>query len=82
MKSVPYDTNDMKFVDTEIMSCVQKCNDESYNITVYDVIDAATHLKDGLSSDHFIDGNRHLCVLLSILFTLFSILRHGFSPYF
>ena len=33
---------------------------------------------EGLSSDHFIHGNRKLYVLLSILFTLF--LRHGFSP--
>ena len=33
---------------------------------------------EGLSSDHFIHGNRQLYVLLSILFTLF--LRHGFSP--
>ena len=62
-----------------------QCNDESYNITVPDVMNAVTHLKDGksdgyegLSSDHFIHGNRQLYVLLSILFTLF--LRHGFSP--
>ena len=48
-------------------------------------MNAVTHLKDGksdgyegLSSDHFIHGNRQLYVLLSILFTLF--LRHGFSP--
>ena len=55
---------------------------ESYNITVPDVMNAVTHLKDGksdgyegLSSDHFIHGNRQLYVLLSILFTLF--LRYG-----
>ena len=54
-------------------------------MTVHDVMNAVTHLKDsisdgyeGLSSDHFIHGNRHLYVSLSILFTLF--LRHGFSP--
>ena len=48
-------------------------------------MNAVTHLKDGksdgykgLSSDHFIHGNRQLFVLLSILFALF--LRHGFSP--
>ena len=75
----------MKLIEREIMSRVQKCNDESYNITVHDVMNAVTHLKDGksdgyegLSSDHFIHGNRQLYVLLSILFTLF--LRHGFSP--
>ena len=83
--SVPYDTNHMKLIEREIMSRVQKCNYESYNIIVPDVINAVTHLKDGksdgyegLSSDHFIHGNRQLYVLLSILFTLF--LRHGFSP--
>ena len=71
------------------MSRVQKCNDESYNITVLDVMNAVTHLKDKFhlkgksdgyekfSSDHFIHGNRQLYVLLSILFTLF--LSHGFS---
>ena len=48
-------------------------------------MNAVTHLikcksdvSEGLSSDHFIHGNRKLYVLLSILFTLF--LRHGFSP--
>ena len=83
--SVPYDTNHMKLIEREIMSRVQKCNDESYKITVPDVMNAVTHLKDGksdgyegLSSEHFIHGNRQLYVLLSILFTLF--LRHGFSP--
>ena len=42
------------------MSRVQKCNDESYNITVHDVMNAVTHLKDrkadgyeGLSSAGF-----------------------------
>ena len=75
----------MKLIEREIMSRVQKCNDESCYITVHDVMNAVTHLKnsksdvyEGLSSDHFIHGNRHLYVLLSILFTLF--LRHGFSP--
>ena len=51
------------------MSRVQKCNDESYNITVPDVMNAVTHLKDGksdgyegLSSDHFIHGNsNYMC---------------------
>ena len=83
--SVPYDTNHMKLIEREIMSRVQKCSGESYNITVPDVMNAVTHLKDGksdgyegLSSDHFIHSNRQLYVLLSILFTLF--LRHGFSP--
>ena len=33
--SVPYDTNHIKLIEREIMSRVQKCNDESYNITVH-----------------------------------------------
>ena len=83
--SVPYDINDMNLIEREIMSLVQKCNDESYNITVHDVMNSVTHLKDGkfdgyerLSSDHFIHCNIHFYVLLSILFILF--VRHGFSP--
>ena len=35
----------MKLIERE-MSCVQKCNDESYNITVHDVMNAVTHLND------------------------------------
>ena len=73
-----------KMANAEVMTRLQKCNDDSYNITVHDVMNAVTHLKrgksdgsEGLSSDHFIHGNRTLYVLLSILFTLF--LRHGFS---
>ena len=84
--SVPYDNiTEMKRIEAEVMTRLQKCNDDSYNITVHDVMNAVTHLKtgksdgsEGLSSDHFIHGNRKLYVLLSILFTLF--LRHGFSP--
>ena len=48
-------------------------------------MNAVTYLKagksdgyEGLSSNHFIYGNRQIYVLLSNLFTLF--LRHGFSP--
>ena len=50
----------MKLIEREIMSRVQKCNDESYKITVPDVMNAVTHLKDGKSdgyeglSNHFI----------------------------
>ena len=76
--SVPYDNKEMKHIEAEVMTRLQKCNDDSYNITVHDIINAVTHLKtgksdgpEGLSSDHFIHGNRKLYVLLSILFTLF-----------
>ena len=83
--SVSYDNTKMKRIEAEVMTRLQKCNDDSYNIIVHDVMNAVTHLKtgqsdgsEGLSSDHFIHGNRKLYVLPSILFTLF--LRHGFSP--
>ena len=83
--SVPYDNTEMKRIEAEVMTRLQKCNDDSYNITVHDVMNAVTHLKkgksdvsEGLFSDHFIHGNSKLYVLLSILFTLF--LRHRFSP--
>ena len=35
-----------------LMSRVQKCNDESYKITVPDVMNAVTHLKDGKSDGY------------------------------
>ena len=57
--SVSYDTNDIKLIERKIMSRVQKCNDESCNITVHDVMDAVTHLKDGKS-----DGYEELFYLL------------------
>ena len=83
--SFPNDNTDMKRIEAEVMPRLQNCNDDSYNITVHDVINAVTYLKtsksdgsEGLSSDHFIHGNRKLYVLLSILFTIF--LRHCFSP--
>ena len=72
---VPNDTNDMKLIEREIMSRVQKCNDESYNISVHDVMNAVTHLKagksdgyEGLSSDNFIHVDRQLYVLYFIYF--------------
>ena len=77
--SVPYDNTEMKRIEAEGVTRLQKCNDDSYNITVHVIVmNAVTHLKtgksdgsEGLSSDHFIHGNRKLYVLLSILFTLF-----------
>ena len=83
--SVPHDTNDMKLIEREIMLRVQKCNDESYNIAVHDVMNAVTHLKDGKSEDMkdfqviILFMVLDIYMLLSILFTLF--LRHGFSPH-
>ena len=61
----------MKRTEAEVMTRLQKCNDDSYNITVHNVMNAVTHLKtgksgmsEGLSSDNFIHGNRKLYVLL------------------
>ena len=83
--SFPNDNIDMKRIEAEVMPRLQNSNDDSYNITVHDVMNAVTYLKtgksdgsEGLSGDHFIHGNRKLYVLLSILFTI--ILRHCFSP--
>ena len=83
--SVPYDTEEMKRIESEVLSRVQRCSDNNYCITVQDVMNAVTHLKigksdgsEGLFSDYFINGTRRLYVFLSILFTVF--LCHGFSP--
>ena len=32
--SVPYDNTEMKRIEAEVMTRLQKCNDDSYNITV------------------------------------------------
>ena len=42
--SVPYDSTEMKRIEAEVMKRLQICNDDSYNITVHDVINAVTHL--------------------------------------
>ena len=83
--SVPYDTEEMKRIESEVLSRVQRGSDSNYCITVQDVMNAVTHLKlgksdgsEGLFSDHFINVTRKLYVFLSILFTVF--LCHGFSP--
>ena len=62
--SVPYDTEEMKRIESEVLSGLQRCSDNSYWITVQDVMNAVTHLKLGKSdgserlfSDHFINGN-------------------------
>ena len=61
------------------MSRVQKCNEENYNITVHDVMNAVTHLKDGKSdgyegllSNHFIYGNRQLYVVIHFIYFVFK----------
>ena len=42
--SVPYDNTEMKRIEAEVMTRLQKCNDDSYNITVHDVMNAALHI--------------------------------------
>ena len=47
--SVPYDNTEMKRIKAEVMTRLHKCNDDSYNITVHDVMNAVIHLKTGKS---------------------------------
>ena len=82
--SVPYNREEMRRIESEVLSRVERCSDHSYCITVQDVMNAVTHLKlcksdgsEGLFSDHFMNGTRKLYVYSSILFTLF--LCYGFS---
>ena len=65
--SVPYNTEEMKRIESEVWLCVQRCSDNNYCITVQDVMNAVTHLKlgksdgsEGLFSNHFINGTRKL----------------------
>ena len=67
------------------MSCIERQSNDCYCIPIEDVINAVGHFKvsksDGseeLFSDHFINGNKHLQIFLSLLFTHFLV--HGFSP--
>ena len=80
--SVPYDTSEMKSIESSVLSRILNSSCSDYIITVTDVI---AHLKSGKSdgsedlfSDHFIHGTHHFYVILSILYT--SMLSHGFSP--
>ena len=65
--SVPYDTKEMKRIESGVLSHVQRGSDNSYCKTVQDVMNAVTHSKlgksdgsEGLFSDHFINGTRKL----------------------
>ena len=46
---VLYDNTEMQRIEAEVMTRLQKCNDDSYNITVHDVMNAVTHLQTGKS---------------------------------
>ena len=83
--SVPYDTSEMKSIESSVLSRILNSSCSDYIITVTDVMNAIAHLKsgksdgsEGLFSDHFIHGTHRFYVILSILFT--SMLSHGFSP--
>ena len=78
--SVPYDKDEMKCIETEIMSRIERQSNGCYCTTVQDVIDAVAHLKVGkfdgseaLFSDHFINGTKHLHVFLLSFIYNFSI---------
>ena len=64
---VPYDTcnAEMKRIEAEVTTRLQKCNDDSYNITVHGDMNTTINLNTGksdgperLSSDHCIYANR------------------------
>ena len=82
--SVPYDTSEMKSIESSVLSRILNSSCSDYIITVTDVMNAIAHLKsgksdgsEGLFSDHFIHGTHRFYVILSILFT--AMLSHGFS---
>ena len=77
--------DEMKCIETENMSRIERQSNDCSCITVQDVTNAVAHLKigksdrsEGLFSDHFINGNKHLHVSLSLLFALFLV--YDFSP--
>ena len=61
--SVPYDTSEMKSIESSVLSRILNSSCSDYIITVTDVMNAIAHLKsgksdgsEGLFSDHFIHG--------------------------
>ena len=57
----------MRRIESEVLSHVHRCSDNSYCVTVQDVMNAVTHSKlgksdgsEGILSDHFINGTRKL----------------------
>ena len=67
--SVPYDKDEIKCIETEIMSRIKRQSSGCYYIIMQYVINAADYFKvdtsdwsEGLFSDHFININKHLHV--------------------
>ena len=84
--SVPYDTCEIKCIESSVLSRILNSSCSDYIITVADVMNAIAHLKsgksdgsEGLFSDHFIYGTHRYYVILSMLFT--SMLSHGLKFY-
>ena len=83
--SVPYDTNEMQNIVSEINHQVDMFSEIDYIVTVQDVKKAICKLKtgksdggEGLFSDHIIHGCHYLYVLLSMIFN--AMLVHGEFP--
>ena len=79
--SVPYDTSEMKSIESSVLSRILNSSCSDYIITVTDVMNAIAHLKSGKSDGSeglFSVPSHRFYVILSILFT--SMLSHGFSP--
>ena len=74
--SVPYDTSEMKSIESSVLSRILNSSCSDYIITVTDVMNAIAHLKsgksdgsEGLFSDHFIHGTHRF-----MLFYLYYLL--------
>ena len=71
--SVPYDTSEMKSIESSVLYRILNSSCSDYIITVTDVMNAIAHLKsgksdgsEGLFSDHFIHGTHRFYVILSM----------------
>ena len=56
--SVPYDRDEMKCIEIEIMSRIERQSNDSYCTSVQDVINAVAHLKVGKSDGSEVRGQR------------------------
>ena len=79
--SVPYNTSEMKSIESSVLSRLLNSSCSDYIITLTDVMNAIAHLKsgksdgsEGLFSDHFIHGTHRFYVILSMLFYLCYLL--------
>ena len=75
--SVPYDTSEIKSIESSVLSRILNSSCSDYIITVTDVMNAIAHLKsgksdgsDGLFSDHFIQGTHCFFMLFHLYYLL------------